>query len=121
MEVLCSVQIFGADKPVGAALRCRRLSLLTKKVGRVANEAKGCRFITRSCVAAQSKRMICSTASTNTLTPSDLDVLQRVLANVCSRRNLEKSGPDAENIAAELVDLYRMGVRREQELSALIS
>ena len=65
--------------------------------------------------------MICSTASTSPLTPSDLDVIQRVLANVCNRRNLETGGPDAENIAAELLDLYRMGVRREQELSALIS
>ena len=65
--------------------------------------------------------MMRSTPDTRPLAPSDLDVIQRVLADICKRRNLDASGIDAENIAAELVELYGMGVRREQELGALIS
>jgi hypothetical protein len=55
------------------------------------------------------------------LAPAELALLERVLDDACDRRGLQRSDPDAEHIAAELVALYTRGVRHEQELGALIS
>lgn len=55
------------------------------------------------------------------LEPSDLDVLERVLDAACERRGIDRTDVGAEYIAAELVQLYELGVKNEVELSALIS
>ncbi|MFN7103503.1 MAG: hypothetical protein ACK4N1_12880 [Pseudorhizobium sp.] len=60
------------------------------------------------------------TQSTNLpFAPEDLQLLQEVYDEVCGIRNVEKS--DSEAIAKELVQLYELGVRDEQQLKALIS
>jgi hypothetical protein len=53
------------------------------------------------------------------LAPEDLQLLQEVYDEVCGIRNLDKA--DSEAIASELVQLYELGVREEQQLKALIS
>lgn len=65
--------------------------------------------------------MIYHLADTRPLQPSDLEVLQRTFEAACSRRGIDKNAADAENIAAELFQLYEYGIRGEQELGALIS
>ena len=62
-----------------------------------------------------------ATYSAQPLAPAELALLERVLDGACERRGLQKSGTEAEFIAAELLILYTRGVRREQELGALIS
>ncbi|MBU1314640.1 MAG: hypothetical protein KKB97_11755 [Alphaproteobacteria bacterium] len=51
--------------------------------------------------------------------PEDLQLLQEIYDEVCGTRNLDEL--DSEVIASELVQLYELGVREEQELKALIS
>lgn len=51
--------------------------------------------------------------------PEDLKLLEEVYDEICGIRSLDKT--DAEAIASELVQLYEMGVRDEQQLKALIS
>lgn len=65
--------------------------------------------------------MIYHLADTRPLAPSDLEVLSRAFEAACERRGIDKTAADAENIAAELFQLYEYGVRGEQELGALIN
>ena len=51
--------------------------------------------------------------------PEDLQLLQEIYDEVCGTRNLDTL--ESEVIASELVQLYELGVREEQELKALIS
>ena len=51
--------------------------------------------------------------------PEDLQLLQEIYDEVCGARNSDTL--DSEVIASELVQLYELGVREEQELKALIS
>jgi hypothetical protein len=51
--------------------------------------------------------------------PEDLQLLQDVYEEVCGIRNIEKA--DAGAVASELVQLYQLGVRDEEQLKAFIS
>ncbi|MFN7093280.1 MAG: hypothetical protein ACK4P4_22360 [Allorhizobium sp.] len=51
--------------------------------------------------------------------PEDLKLLQDIYDEVCGTRNLDKL--NSESIASELVQLFELGVREEQQLKALIS
>lgn len=50
--------------------------------------------------------------------PEDLQLLQEIYDEVCGTRNPDTR--DSEVIASELVQLYELGVREEQELKALM-
>ncbi|CAD7038341.1 hypothetical protein RHAB21_02776 [Pseudorhizobium halotolerans] len=55
------------------------------------------------------------------LEPAELQLLECVLNLVCQRRGLEKTSVEAENIAADLVQLYERGVRQEVDFGTLMS
>lgn len=78
-------------------------------------------FIWNSGTRSQIAKMIHHLADTRPLQPSDLEVLERALFAACDRRGIDRNGEDAEHIAAELFQLYKYGIRVEQELRALIS
>jgi hypothetical protein len=49
----------------------------------------------------------------------DLDLLSDVLEDVCEKRGLARKAPQAERIAALLIQLYRQGVKDQTKLAAL--
>jgi hypothetical protein len=49
----------------------------------------------------------------------DLDLLSDVLEDVCEKRGLARNAPQAERIAALLIQLYRQGVKDQTKLAAL--
>lgn len=53
--------------------------------------------------------------------PIELAMLQRIFDNACESRDLNKTGLDAENLAAMLVQLFEHGIRKEHQLSALVA
>jgi cellobiose phosphorylase len=53
------------------------------------------------------------------LAPEDLQLLQEVYDEVRGTRNLDQV--ESELVASELVQLYQLGVREEEQLKALIS
>jgi hypothetical protein len=53
------------------------------------------------------------------LAPEDLQLLQEVYDEVRGTRNLDQVA--SELVASELVQLYQLGVREEEQLKALIS
>lgn len=65
--------------------------------------------------------MTATTYSPKPLGPADLRLIEGVLDEACERRGLSRTGPEAEFIAAELVELFAYGVREKRELGALIS
>jgi hypothetical protein len=48
-----------------------------------------------------------------------LDLLSDVLVDVCEKRGFARSAPQAEQIAALLIQLYRQGVKDQTKLAAL--
>lgn len=54
--------------------------------------------------------------------PADLDLLQRVFDQVCIERSLaQKDKEQREDLAAELVSVYRNGITDEGELLQALS
>lgn len=51
--------------------------------------------------------------------PEDTQFLQDFCEEVCGIRNLDKA--DSGEVASELVQLYQLGVRDEEQLKALLS
>jgi nucleoside 2-deoxyribosyltransferase len=49
----------------------------------------------------------------------DLDLLSDVLVDVCEKRGFARNAPQAEQIAALLIQLYRQGVKDQTKLAAL--
>jgi hypothetical protein len=49
----------------------------------------------------------------------DLDLLERVLDDVCVHRQIERRGVQAERVGSLIIQLYRQGVKEETKLLAL--
>lgn len=52
--------------------------------------------------------------------PIELAMLQRVFDSICTTRSLSKGSPDAEQMAAVLVDLFAHGIRSEHHLTTMV-
>lgn len=53
---------------------------------------------------------------TNTFEPSELAFLQRFFDDVCTERGLAGGSLAANNLAAQIIQLYQQGVRDVREL-----
>lgn len=49
----------------------------------------------------------------------DLDLLEKVLDEVCLDRGLDRLSPQAERLGAVIIQLYRQGVKEDSKLIAL--
>ncbi|UIK04987.1 hypothetical protein [Neorhizobium galegae] len=50
--------------------------------------------------------------------PEDLQMLQQVLEKICDQRGIIKSSGGAADIATDVINLFQLGVRREDHLLA---
>jgi hypothetical protein len=55
-------------------------------------------------------------ATTNTFEPSELAFLKRVFDDFCQERGLTDNSNAANDIAAEMIQLYQRGVKDERSL-----
>jgi hypothetical protein len=53
---------------------------------------------------------------TNTFEPSELAFLQRFFDDVCAERGLTGGSPAANDLAAQIIQLYQQGVREVRDL-----
>ena len=53
--------------------------------------------------------------------PHDLVVLERVLDEILRRRSIARDSDAASKIAADIISLFEHGIRREQQLLAMLS
>lgn len=51
----------------------------------------------------------------------EIQIIDRVLAQWCADRRLDPNGPEAQRAARELVDLFYIGVRSEEELKEAVA
>ena len=60
--------------------------------------------------------MIASFIDPTPLSPSDLDVLQRVFDAICAEARIDRTGKDAERIAGAIIARFQGGTMDESEL-----
>ncbi|MDR6820816.1 hypothetical protein J2X76_006016 [Neorhizobium sp. 2083] len=60
-------------------------------------------------------------SSNDSLEPRDLSLLRRVLEEVCNAENISIKHPDAEQIAADLVNWYLFGIKDPDQLKAMLN
>lgn len=53
--------------------------------------------------------------------PEDLQMLQKVLEKMCDQRGIIKSSARAADIATDVISLFQLGVRREDQLVARLN
>lgn len=56
--------------------------------------------------------------ASSTFEPRELAFIQRCFADICGRRGLQGNTEAATDLAAQIFDLYKHGVRNEQDLYA---
>ena len=59
-------------------------------------------------------------SSNDTLEPNDLSVLRSVLEEVCGEQDIPISHPQAEKIAADLVNWYLFGIKQPDQLKSML-
>lgn len=60
-------------------------------------------------------------SSNDSLEPEDLSLLRRLLEEVCLARNISISHPEAEKIAADLVNWYLFGIKQPDQLKSMLN
>lgn len=55
-------------------------------------------------------------AATSTFEPNDLAFLTRVFDNVCTEQGLTRGSSAANTVAAEMIQLYQLGIKDEHTL-----
>jgi hypothetical protein len=55
------------------------------------------------------------------LQPEELEMLHRVFDVTCAAAGIRKKSPQAEGLAATLFELFRSGIRDEDQLKAAVS
>ncbi len=65
--------------------------------------------------------MLAHSVSGSTLRLEDLAMLQDIFDDLCRQRGLEKNTPAASNLAADLIDLFQLGVQDARELETILS
>ena len=55
-------------------------------------------------------------AATSTFEPSELAYLTRIFDDVCVERGLTRGSSAADTLAAEMIQLYQLGVKDEQSI-----
>ncbi|MDO1582515.1 hypothetical protein [Rhizobium oryzicola] len=53
--------------------------------------------------------------------PEELSMLQQLFETIANRRRLDKRSTQAVELAALIINLYEHGVRREEQLRALLA
>jgi hypothetical protein len=53
------------------------------------------------------------------LASADLDLCRRVHEALCTERNIDRTGKEADRLGALIIELYRQGVHEESQLRLL--